>query len=48
MIKPFGHLHGLLCHRDGHHARVTNEELFFDLAYVFAVTQLSHLLLHDF
>lgn len=48
MIKPFGHLHGLLRHRDGHHARVTNEELFFDLAYVFAVTQLSHLLLHDF
>jgi low temperature requirement protein LtrA len=35
-----------LRHRDGHHAAVTNEELFFDLAYVFAVTQLSHLLLH--
>jgi low temperature requirement protein LtrA len=27
--------------------RVTNIELFFDLVYVFAVTQLSHLLLHD-
>jgi low temperature requirement protein LtrA len=35
-----------LRHRDGHHANVTNEELFFDLAYAFAVTQLSHLLLH--
>lgn len=32
--------------RDGHHARVTYEELFFDLVYVFAVTQLSHLVLH--
>ena len=31
-----------LRHRDGHHARVTYEELFFDLVYVFAVTQLSH------
>jgi len=38
--------HPPLRHRDGHHARVTNEELFFDLAYAFAVTQLSHLLLH--
>jgi low temperature requirement protein LtrA len=28
-------------------ARVTNVELFFDLVYVFAVTQLSHHLLHD-
>jgi len=27
-------------------ARVTNAELFFDLVYVFAVTQLSHYLLH--
>ena len=27
-----------------HEARVTNVELFFDLVYVFAVTQLSHLL----
>ncbi len=32
--------------RDRHgHARVTNEELFFDLIYAFAVTQLSHRLL---
>ncbi len=27
--------------------RVTNIELFFDLVYVFAVTQLSHYLIHD-
>lgn len=39
--------HPLLRRRDGHHARVTFEELFFDLVYVFAVTQLSHELLHD-
>ncbi|HEY4069351.1 MAG TPA: low temperature requirement protein A [Burkholderiaceae bacterium] len=29
------------------HARVTNEELFFDLIYAFAITQLSHRLLGD-
>lgn len=29
-------------------ARVTNTELFFDLVFVFAVTQLSHTLLHHF
>ena len=39
--------HPSLRHRDGHHARVTFVELFFDLVYVFAVTQLSHTLLHD-
>lgn len=39
--------HPLLRHRDGHHAHVTNEELFFDLVYAFAITQLSHKLLHD-
>ncbi|MCS4292028.1 low temperature requirement protein LtrA [Comamonas sp. BIGb0152] len=39
--------HPLLRQRDGHHARVTYEELFFDLVYVFAVTQLSHELLHQ-
>ncbi|WP_043112533.1 low temperature requirement protein A [Solimonas flava] len=38
--------HPLLRPRDGHHARVTYEELFFDLVYVFAVTQLSHALQH--
>jgi low temperature requirement protein LtrA len=37
--------HPLLRQRDGHHARVTFEELFFDLVYAFAVTQLSHGLL---
>jgi len=40
------HRHPPLRHRDGHHARVTFEELFFDLIYVFAVTQISHQLLH--
>ncbi|MBR0696374.1 low temperature requirement protein A [Bradyrhizobium lablabi] len=30
------------------HSRVTNAELFFDLVFVFGVTQLSHTLLHDF
>jgi low temperature requirement protein LtrA len=30
-----------------HDARVTTVELFFDLVFVFAITQLSHLLLHD-
>ena len=43
--SPDAH-HPLLRHRDGHHARVTFEELLFDLVYVFAVTQLSHTLLH--
>ncbi len=38
---------GVLRARDGHEARVTNAELFFDLIYAFAVTQLSHHLLHD-
>jgi len=33
--------------QDGGEQRTTNLELFFDLVYVFAVTQLSHLLLHD-
>jgi low temperature requirement protein LtrA len=32
--------------RDGSEARVTYEEIFFDLIYAFAVTQLSHYLLH--
>lgn len=30
------------------HSRVTNAELFFDLVFVFAVTQISHTLLHHF
>jgi hypothetical protein len=33
---------GLLRAREGGHARVTYVELFFDLVFVFAVTQLSH------
>lgn len=47
MTDEDSRLHSLLRQRDGHHARVTWEELFFDLVYVFAVTQLSHSLLHD-
>ncbi len=39
--------HPPLRRRDGHHAKVSYAELFFDLVYVFAVTQLSHALLHD-
>ncbi|TCV96377.1 low temperature requirement protein LtrA [Luteibacter rhizovicinus] len=35
----------LLRARDGHEAKVSNIELFFDLVYMFAVTQLSHHLL---
>jgi low temperature requirement protein LtrA len=35
----------LLRMRDGNHARVSFAELFFDLIFVFAVTQLSHSLL---
>jgi low temperature requirement protein LtrA len=38
----------LLRSRGAHaHARVTNIELFFDLVFVFAVTQLSHSFLHN-
>ena len=33
--------------RDGSAQTITSVELFFDLVYVFAVTQLSHLILHD-
>ena len=36
---------GLLRARDGDAVQVTPLELFFDLVYVFAVTQLSHRLL---
>ena len=38
---------GLLRTRDGGEQRATPLELFFDLVYVFAITQLSHLLLDD-
>ncbi|CAN5382177.1 low temperature requirement protein A [soil metagenome] len=37
--------HRLLRTRDGHHARVGFVELFFDLVFVFAITQISHTLL---
>ncbi len=37
----------LLRVRDGHHARVGFVELFFDLVFVFAITQISHMLLGD-
>ena len=37
----------LLRTRDGHEAAVSAVELFFDLVYVFAVTQLSHRLLEN-
>ncbi len=36
--------HPLLRVRDGHEAKVGYAELFFDLVYVFAVTQVSHFL----
>ena len=35
----------LLRNRDGHHAHVGFVELFFDLVFVFAITQISHTLL---
>lgn len=37
--------HALLRTRTGRHAQVGNVELFFDLVFVFAITQLSHSLL---
>jgi len=39
------HDRSLLRARDGKEARVTYEEIFFDLIYAFAITQLSHFLL---
>src|SRR6201991_2180259 len=39
--------HPLLRQRGEGEAKVTNVELCFDLVYAFAVTQLSHFLLHD-
>jgi hypothetical protein len=44
MAQRFDH-GGVLRVRDGGEQRVTSLELFFDLVYVFAITQLSHLLL---
>src|ERR687885_159857 len=45
MVHDSDHGGGLLRTRDGGEQRVTPLELFFDLVYVFAITQLSHLLL---
>jgi low temperature requirement protein LtrA len=45
VVQRFDH-RGVLRARDGGGQRVTPLELFFDLVYVFAITQLSHLLLN--
>lgn len=45
-MSTTGNAH-FLRERDGAHAAVTYVELFFDLIYAFAVTQLSHRLVHD-
>ncbi len=45
MAQRFDH-GGVLRVRDSGEQRVTPLELFFDLVYVFAITQLSHLLLN--
>ena len=44
MVQGFDR-RGVLRAREGGEQRVTPLELFFDLVYVFAITQLSHLLL---
>lgn len=41
------HTRSLLRNHGGGHAAVSNLELFFDLVFVFAITQLSHFLLGD-
>jgi low temperature requirement protein LtrA len=46
-MKQFGARTSLLRVRAGH-SRVTYVELFFDLVFVFAITQLTHLLLEHF
>src|SRR5919205_2300600 len=46
MVHDSDHGGGLLRTRDGGEQRATPLELFFDLVYVFAITQLSHLLLN--
>jgi low temperature requirement protein LtrA len=46
MVEVSDH-RSLLRARGGAGERVTPLELFFDLVYVFAVTQLSHRLLED-
>jgi low temperature requirement protein LtrA len=47
MAEPARPGHSLLRHHEGGRAQVTNLELFFDLVYVFAITQISHFLLHN-
>jgi low temperature requirement protein LtrA len=47
MPSPPSHAHFLRPRMAHGHARVTYVELFFDLVFVFAITQLSHLLLKD-
>src|SRR5918997_3409849 len=47
MVQGSEHGGGLLRARDRGEQKVTPLELFFDLVYVFAVTQLSHRLLDD-
>ena len=45
--EPIGSLHHLRPRDEGATQSTTTVELFFDLVYVFAVTQLSHLILDD-
>lgn len=47
MLEPARRQARFLRERTGEEARVTNIELFFDLVYAFAVTQLSHKLAGD-
>ncbi|MDB5631620.1 MAG: low temperature requirement, partial [Tardiphaga sp.] len=48
-MAQIGHTGKLLRERKPHaHNRVTNAELFFDLVFVFAITQISHFLLAHF
>jgi low temperature requirement protein LtrA len=47
-MAPGARINVLRVRRPHEHARVTFVELFFDLVFVFAVTQLSHLMLEHF
>ena len=47
MSRLFGNSSLLRPRGEGVRARVTNLELFFDLVFVYAITQLSHLVLAD-
>ncbi len=47
MTVQDAHSHSLMRQPGSDNARVMNEELFFDLVYVFLVTQISHGLLHN-